>query len=151
MFFLVSCDRVSEYWSSQNIPPLIQARQFQDRGDNESALKMVNRDISNRGENLENLRLRLLIHLKLGMAPKIENDVYLTFAAATRDYYNTNEGTSLFTSAFCMGILGDQDYAGVLLRLLNQRHPQFNLSTEESIVKTTQQWYEIGLKKYPAR
>lgn len=147
---LVSCDGVLKFGTPQRATQLTQARILRENGDLQGALKMVNRDISKRGETVENLRLRVFINLDLQMNREAEADLYSTFSLSTQDYYESGKALSLFTSAFCIATLGDQDRAKGLLRLLHLRHPEVpNISTEKQISELTQLWYDQGLKKLP--
>lgn len=149
--FFVSCERVKDGSSSHDEALSfyrVAYELFYGRRDYQGALEMINKDIAARGEVLENLELRTSIYLKLNRSREATSDLYSTFGAATRAYYENKDGGALFLSAYCIGMLGDQDRAKMLIRLLSQRHPEtYRAYTEEVISKLVLDWYDIGEKK----
>lgn len=103
--------------------------------------KEVNRDIRINGPTTSNLLLRVRIYKESGSHDEARKDIFAVHDMATQIYYVSNDPYGLYITAYCLGVLGDEERAKTSLHLLRKRYPYFSLTdTEEKVTELLEFW-----------
>lgn len=138
---------LEKWYFKKQIDHLSKAREEFDLGNTNNALNEIKKDIKINGLSTSNLLLRARIYEDTGLHDEALVDIFEAHDIATQLYYKDGGPYGLYISAYCIGIIGDEDRARSDLILLKRRFPNFTLTdTDQEIESLLDHWKSRRLK-----